>query len=56
MTIAAEAKKRGSDLCPGVSVRVERIADIPKAPTGKRVLLVNRLRAAANRSRPEFTL
>jgi phenylacetate-CoA ligase len=55
-TLVAEARKRFEVLCPGVAFSVERIADIEKAPTGKRVLIRNPLRARARGTRPEFTL
>lgn len=54
--IEAEAKRRFAALCPAVAFSVRRIADIEKAPTGKRVLIRNRLRASAQGTRPEFTL
>lgn len=54
--VEAEARRRFTALCPGVELAVKHIPDIEKAPTGKRVLIRNRLRAAQNRTRPEFTL
>lgn len=54
--VEGEARRKFAALCPGVDLVVRSIDDIAKAPTGKRVLIRNRLRAEANQTRPEFTL
>jgi phenylacetate-CoA ligase len=44
--LEAELKRRYRLLCPRVEVRVARVADIEKAPGGKRVLVRNKVPAA----------
>ncbi len=46
--------RRFRQACPGMALGVERVADIEKAPTGKRVLLRNRAAPRASGSSPLF--
>ncbi|MCA9595561.1 MAG: phenylacetate--CoA ligase family protein [Myxococcales bacterium] len=53
--IEAECRKRFGEACPGVRLDVKRVDTIEKAPTGKRVLLRNRINMSSAGARPVFT-
>jgi phenylacetate-CoA ligase len=46
--------ERFAEACPGVALAVQRVDDIEKAPTGKRVLLRNRVAPRTGGASPVF--
>jgi phenylacetate-CoA ligase len=54
--LGEECRRRFELLCPGVALDLKRANTLDKAPTGKRVLIRNRVATAPTGTQPEFTL